>query len=151
MSRPLIALMISLGLAVSAPLQAAKPGTYVWKDENGNTQYSDRPPEGVKSEFIEIQGIGLKGGKPPRTEQSNEVADEQSDDAEAEDKAPLKEYEVLPDKNPALCKQARENLKALKAARIRGVDENGERRYLSEEEKAAQRATAQKIIRIHCN
>lgn len=150
MNRPLIALAISLGMAVSFPLQAGKPGTYVWKDENGTVQYSDRPPEeeGVKSEFRELEGIGLKSRKSGKSTEEEKVAGK---DAEEEKEKPaIEKVEVLPEKDPALCKQARENLKALEAARIRGIDEQGNRRYLSEEEKETQRATARKIIAIHC-
>lgn len=150
MNRPLVALVISLGLAISLPLQAGKPGAYVWKDENGNLQYSDRPPEGQESEFRELQGIGLKGTRSVDKGDGKEGEKVAEEEAEGKDKAAMKEFEVLPEKDPAICKQARDNLKALNAARIRGVDEEGNRRYLSEEEKETQRATARKLIEIHC-
>ena len=58
--------------------------------------------------------------------------------------------EVMPEKDPALCEQAKNNLKALEGARIRITEPDGSKRLLSEDEKEGQRANARKFIKVHC-
>ena len=54
-------------------------------------------------------------------------------------------------KNPETCKRAQENLSTLDSyARIRVRDEQGNYRYIDEDEKAAQRAQAEELVRVHC-
>ena len=55
------------------------------------------------------------------------------------------------EKNPEFCQRARENLETLNtAARIRMRDEDGELRYINEEEKEEQRQRAREAIATHC-
>ena len=54
-------------------------------------------------------------------------------------------------KNAEFCKRAQENLDTLDSvARIRIRNDNGDYRFLDEEEKEAQREEARRQIAIHC-
>ena len=121
-------------------LQAAASGLYRWTDANGTVQYSDRPPEGIEAEFIEISTGTRSKAAQPETKAEEEQATASGPQA----------MEVMPEKDPALCKQAQKNLKALEAARIRISEPDGSRRFLTEEEKETQRVNNRKFVKIHC-
>lgn len=132
--------------STSINLQAAPNGHYRWTDAEGTVQHSDRPPKGVEAEFIKFS-TGKSKATPTDSTSEPEIG---------ADGKPVKEalggvnLEGLPKKDPALCKQAQHNLKALDGARIRMTDEDGSQRFLTEEEKESQRDNARKFIKIHC-
>lgn len=135
-------LIIILGACYVLALQAAPEGHYRWTDENGIIQYADRPPEGIESEFIKF--ATSKRSKDDDENKGNEL--ETGNDSKIFDKV-----EVLPEKDPALCKQAQRNLKALEGSRIRITESDGSKRILNDDEKEAQRDNAKKFIKLHCN
>lgn len=155
MNRPITALLLCLGLAVSIDGYAnPKAGLYRWYDESGTVQYSDRPPEGVEAELVTEYGGVLTGpGKKaaaatpaPKTT----AGDTSPEPAKAEGLPEGQEMEVLPEKDPALCEQAKKNMEALKGARIRITEPDGTKRLLNEDERDTQKANAQKVIDLNC-
>lgn len=143
------ALLLIFGLAIS--INAAsdpKSGLYRWKDENGTLQYSDRPPEGVEAEFVTTYGGTVSSDKPSDATGNAATAPEGSEEAAKDPK--YDKMEVLPEKDPALCKQARDNLKALEGARIRITEPDGSKRLLNDDERDTQKANARKVIDMHC-
>ncbi|MEE8057196.1 MAG: DUF4124 domain-containing protein [Pseudomonadales bacterium] len=136
---PIQALIFLFGLSASLTLQAVPQGHYRWIDESGTVQYSDRPPEGIKSEFIKFSS----GGKSSKANSAN------TEEAKKEPKI-HDEMEMLPPKDPKLCQQAQSNLQALQAARIRITEPDGSKRIITEEEKEDQRENARKFIKLHC-
>ena len=137
------AIIIFLGISFTAALSAGPNGHYRWTDKDGTIKYADRPPEGVEAEFIKF--ANHKTYKSAKTgEQGGEEAQ-----TEAEKKLHAK-MEVVPKKDPKLCKQAKDNLQALKGARIRITEDDGSKRYLTEDEKEYQRDNAKKFIKINC-
>lgn len=133
-------LVLSLGLSTAIHVDASQNGHYRWTDANGTVQYADRPPEGVKAEFIQFTGA-----KSSRSSQ----APESKQDATAK-AVSTPEMEVLQAKDPELCKQAQQNLKALEGARIRITEPDGSKRFLTEDEKEYQRDNARKFVEINC-
>jgi len=118
-------------------------GVYRWTDDQGNQHYSDKPPKDTESDFIKT-ATGRKTESTPQDENANSEAEQ----AQA---APTS-MEVVPEKDPTVCKQAKGNLQALSGRpRVRIKEANGEYRYLSEEEKETQRELARKNIEVHCN
>ncbi len=144
MTKPLTTLLLALGLALSPLSQAGDKGTYRWYDEEGTVQYADRPPEGVDAEYIEFSVSSSSRDKEEQTADSDA-----SQDGKKEPKV-YDEMEVLPEKDPAKCQQAKDNLEALKKARIRITEPDGSKRMLTEEEKETQREHAKKFIDMHC-
>jgi hypothetical protein len=136
-------------LAISALSAGAGNTHYRWLDERGNPVHSDRPPpKGIDYEVIS-SGTGLKrpveaseGAVPAKLEPG--VGNEFQPQNETEQVQVMK-------KNPEYCQRARENLNTLNtSARIRVRDEQGEFRFLDEEEKEARRQEARDAITRHC-
>ena len=61
-----------------------------------------------------------------------------------------KKMEGLADKDPEICRQAKNNLAGLRSARVRITEADGSQHYLTEEEKKEQRERAQKLIDLNC-
>jgi len=125
---------------------AASEVYYRWSDERGNPVHSDRPPpKGTDYEVI-TTGSGFR----------REVdAEEGAVPLEVKPSA-SNEFEAVTDnkaikKNPEYCARARDNLEQLDTrARIRARNDQGEVRYLSEEEKENERKKAQDAISAYC-
>lgn len=158
--RAVITLTVALLLAAPLGLSAqAADSYYRWKDERGNLVVSDRPPEAsIEYEVFSTSSNRFRrvapgeGAVPAETTSrpGNRFQSSESDDNEE----PMETVavEVLPEKNPEICKRARQNLQTLdSAARIRVRDENGELRYLTGEEKEIQRKNALDNIDVHCD
>ena len=141
MNKVLAATIICLSLSSAIVLEASQKGYYRWTDENGVVKSADTPPEGIESEFIKF--TTRKSSKNSETDTEKQAEIEKN--ATVYDK-----MEVLPEKDPALCKQAQGNIKALEGARIRITEDDGSKRILTEDEKETQRENARKFIKIHC-
>lgn len=137
----LLALTASLFL-LSSPSYAAGE-YYKWVDENGVTHYGSRKPHGVPAESISVV-TGSARDAAPQSAQATSTA------SSASTSASESEATEIP-KDPERCRIAQENMKALNGyARIREQTEDGEFRYLSEDEKTERKASAQKIIDDNC-
>ena len=142
MNNLLKSIILSVGFFAATAVAAGDAGHYRWTDENGVVKYADRPPEGVEAEFIKF--ASTKHSKPSTPAATTQPA---TDSAAADAPATM---EGLPAKDPKLCKQAQNNLKALDSARIRITEPDGSKRLLNEEEKEAQKENARKFIKVHC-
>ena len=142
MIKVLQAFIISIGLTAASGLQADQNGIYRWTDEQGVVQYSDRPPEGVEAVFIKTSS-----GK--RTAPTSREGDTDTSPTATKASGP-KSLEVMPEKDPALCEQAKRNLKALDGTRIRITEPDGTKRILTPDEKEGQRENAKKFMNVHC-
>lgn len=134
-------LLAALIFSLSLSAQAGSNGYYRWTDENGVVKNADVPPEGVDATFIKFSV--QKASKTEGTKVGKDGAEEKAE-------ADLGDLEVLAEKDPALCKQAQRNLKALEGTRIRMTEPDGSKRFLTEDEKETQRSNARKFIKIHC-
>lgn len=139
--------LLAAALALSsAPLIAAEV-YYRWTDDRGNPVHSDRPPPiGVEYEVIRTgstfkrQVDADEGAVPLAVEPSV-----------GNDFKQVQEESAASKKNPEFCARARENLKQLQTrARIRLRDDQGEIRFLTEEDKAAEKQKAMDAIEEFC-
>ena len=147
--QPCIGAAAALLLAVSS-LPASSETYYRWINERGYPVHSDRPPPAGTEYEVVSTGTNLmrrvepdEGAVPPEVEPrvGNEF----------QPVKPREQTEVIK-KNPEYCQRARDNLEALEtASRIRVRDEQGELRYLDEEEKEARKQEARDAIAIHCD
>ena len=146
---PGIGAAAALFLIISATPASAET-YYRWLDDRGNPVNSDRPPPAGTDYEVVSTGSKLKrqvgaqeGAVPP------EVEPRVGNEFEPVNTA--KQPAVM-EKNPEYCRRARENLEALNNfARITIQDENGDIRYIDDEERAAQIAEAQATIEQHCD
>ena len=145
---PGIGAAAALFLTVAAPPASAET-YYRWVNERGYPVHSDRPPPAGTEYEVVSTGTNLmrrveadEGAVPP------EVEPRVGNDFEPENTS---EQAQLKKKNPEYCQRARDNLQTLEiATRVRIRDEQGEYRFLTEEEKAAQKKEAQEMISIYC-
>ncbi|WP_373002124.1 DUF4124 domain-containing protein [Marinobacter sp.] len=143
-------LMLTLLLAV-VPGIAMSASVYKWTDENGVTHFGDRQPTGATSERVNVRSgtsSDASGSRQSPQERLQNLQEQQAGEEEqrqetAADEARRKQRE-------ANCATARSNLEVIdRNARIR-VEENGEQRYLSEEEIAEKRAEFERMAEESC-
>jgi hypothetical protein len=140
----------SLILAVLLlPLSGASAGEtlYRWLDDRGNPVNSDRPPpKGVEYEVISTSSSMVRKVESDEGAVPLEVKSTASNDfEEANTSTPRVE------KNPEFCQRAQDNLTQLDShARIRLRNDQGEVRFLSEEEKTIERKKALASIETYC-
>ena len=136
-----------LMLALSSLSTSAGKNHYRWINDRGVEVHSDRPPpKGIDYEVIST-GSSLtreveagEGAVPAEVEPRVGNEFRQTDTAKQ-----------VVEKNPEYCQRARDNLETLNSiARIRLRDDQGEWRYIDEEEKEQQRQQAQDTIATHC-
>lgn len=106
---------------------SAHAGTvYKWKDANGVTQYSEKPPAGQKYESRQVQG---------------------------RDPAPRSEPVAAAPAEPGECTTARSNLELLDGTGVVMQDTNGDGKAdtpLSPEQRGAQKELAAAAIKAYC-
>ena len=145
---PGIGAAAALFLIFSA-IPASAETYYRWLNERGDPVLSDRPPPTGTDYEVVSTGTTLKrqvradeGAVPP------EVTPRVGNEFEPVETA---KPTALMQKNPEICKRAQANLAALNNfARITVTDDNGDIRFLDDEERAAQKAEAEALIKQHC-
>lgn len=140
---------VALSLLTLTAVSASAGDTYYrWIDQSGTEVNSDRPPPaGTDYERISSSTSRIRPGGP---ENAPAAATTQTG-TEHKSTHPENTTEPKFEKDPKQCATAMKNLDALNTyARIRVPDENGNYRYINEEEKAAQRATAEAVMKQHC-
>lgn len=158
---------LAIAAIAAAPTFASAEDYYVWVDENGVTNYSERNPQGYDAMHVTRS---LRFGEQIRTPQEeNEMANRPSGSRpganvpteptqpdqpdpgamiEAERAAIAAQIAATKRQN---CEIGKRNLASLEAfARIRVSDENGGERVLTDEEKAERIETARQTIRENC-
>ena len=134
---------LTLGFITSASAETF----YRWNDERGNPVHSDRPPpKGVDYEVVStdtnlIRQVEAESGAVPK-----KVKSTPSNEFEPVDTNP-----PMLEKNSEYCARARENLKLIdESPRIKLRNDQGEVRFLSDEERAIERQKALDSIAAYC-
>ena len=148
MQRGFLVILIG-GLLSTQSAFSAEKTYYRWLDERGNPVHSDRPPPtGTDYEVVETGSSfvrevpGNAGAVPaettPRVGNEFNTVDKQ-------------EMEVVK-RNPEICERAQSNLETLNStARVRIRGDDGQFRYLTEEEIESQRQKARDAVTVHCD
>jgi len=120
---------------------------YRWKDDAGNQVNSDRPPrQGTEYEVISTKSSMVR--EIDSDEGAVPLAGKPTDDLKPK---PVATSTPKIEKNPESCARARDNLLQIDShGRIRLRDEQGEVRYLTQEEKGAEREKALEAIKVFC-
>jgi hypothetical protein len=134
-------------LNLSGSLASTGEVVYRWMDKNGNPVNSDRPPpQGVKYEVISTKSSMVRevapdeGAVPLKVKPSADNAFK-----------PVDAKQPAVEKNPEYCQRAKDNLLQIDShGQIRLRNDQGEVRYLTEEEKEAERKKAQDAIKAFC-
>ncbi len=167
-----IGLLLVLAAIVAAMVPAmAQAEIYKWKDKNGTTRYSDvPPPSNVKKESIgkktpktptAAEVAPAENGSAPAINQGSAAAPEapvkedaaakRAQEAEAQKKADEVKKAELKYRQES-CAAARNNLRTYtNGGRVMTTDENGERRYLGDDELSKGKADAQQAVEKFCD
>jgi hypothetical protein len=143
-----------------APL-AANAQLYKWVDENGHTQYSDRPPPaGTKSEQISKSArqpvppptAGAAGKGPPPTSTAAKELEFRKRQLSAEDKQKEEEQKAKEAQaKQENCDIAQARMRTLEdGGRILKPNTNGEREYMGSDDIEAEKIPARKKMEDAC-
>ena len=146
MNRKILTLAV---LLVAAPAISSAASVYKWTDENGVTHFGDRQPSGQQAESVSIRtGKRSESNRQSPQQQVKALEEREAEKAERQEESAVEEARRK--QREANCETARSNLSILQRnSRIR-VEEEGEQRYLSEEEIAEQRVKFEEIAEENC-
>ncbi|MDX1757283.1 MAG: DUF4124 domain-containing protein [Marinobacter sp.] len=133
-----------------APATGFGESVYKWTDEEGVTHFGDRQPTGTRAESVNIRTGGSTGPTSGPTPQERMGALEERQRSEEEQERLSAVEEARQKQRQANCETARSNLAILNSYGRVQVEENGEKRYLTPEEIAEQKASFQQIADDNC-
>lgn len=139
-------LACSVLLALSANVNAGQ--IYKWEDAQGNVHFGSQPPEGQDSTQVNPNISQPKISPAP----SKTVADDGAEDEEqkAIDDKVKKDVAKQEAERKKYCESARNNLAQLKNNPRVLVEENGQVKRLTEEERQSRIAESEKAIETTC-
>lgn len=149
--RQTVPAIVLAGATLVAGTAYAEDGYYKWTDNSGRTHLGDRPPPaGTDYEFVATDtGIRRSIAADNNPGAGNSAAPAMP--KPEPQKQTVAQQQITIEKNPEYCEQARANIDTLDSvARIRIRDDDGEMRFLTDEEKAIQRRKAEDMIAVHC-
>ena len=143
-----VCLIASCMLAIPAFAQI-----YEWRDATGRLHYSDRPPQGVEARLIRGAPGASETAPPPRpTLQEMELDLRERRDREAEERTLTEQQRDHEAELARFCEQGRADLSALESGqRVARLNEQGEREFLNEAERAAQAERIRQVLDERCN
>jgi len=150
-------LFIAACVALALSQTVSANTTYRWVDQNGNPVLSDRPPEAG----VPYTEVGVDGGfrRYPKPTDINEPDVSESDATgvtptalSSSSKTSSNTRIEIASPQPDLCDQAQDNIFKLETfPRMRVQDENGEVRFMTDEERSAQLAAAYRVRDANCD
>ncbi len=134
----IVACLAGLSLAASA-------GTYYrWVDDEGITHYTAAPPQGIESE--KVTSYNHSSSTPAPKAKPSEGTDAVAKESPESQPAPPPSL-----KDPERCSRAKQRVKTLQSNnRIRMRSDDGEYRFLSQEEIQEELAKSQQAIEQSC-
>ncbi len=149
-----IVLTAILGLGISAMASASQP-IYKWKDDKGNIKYTQtKPPHGVSYETINQRVSDSKPiserGNEQSAESTNSMSSSQDEviaKQEAQKKSIAAQNKEIARKN---CTIAKNNLEVLESRTRVQIEENGERRMLTDTEREERLKQARENVKKYC-
>jgi hypothetical protein len=144
---------IAITVAMLLAITAANAEIYQWKDKNGKTVISDKPPtENVTEQRITNDGSTAGAAATPKTAADREMEfrkrqKESQDNAEKTQK----EQAANAEKEES-CASARRYLTTLESGeRVALRDEKGERYFLDDAQRAQEVAKANRAVQANCS
>ncbi|HEY9031196.1 MAG TPA: DUF4124 domain-containing protein [Kangiella sp.] len=149
----LIILIAIFGLGIATIASAAQP-IYKWKDDKGNIKYTQtKPPHGISYETINQRVSDSK----PATERGNEQSQESSNITNAQDDIIAKQEaqkKNIEEQNKEIAKKnctiAKNNMEVLENRTRVQIEENGERRMLTDTEREERLKQARENVKKYC-
>lgn len=147
------ALLISTltALTISFSAVADKP-IYKWKDSQGNIKYTQsKPPRGTEYETIYQRQTGNSKQESENVSSNSDKNDVQDEMIAEQEKAKKKVAQANADIRKKNCTIAKNNLQTLTTSARVFTEVDGERRLLTDQERATQTATAQENVDKYCD
>lgn len=155
----------ALGTLLAAALAAPACAQWAWRDENGRTVYSDRPPPAnVRSEQILRQpgarSFGAPAAEPraegksaaPKTLAERELEFRKRQQERAESEKKQAEEQARQELRARECERMRGYLRALEdGQRIARTDAQGNREFLDDDQRAAEIARMRESLARSCS
>ncbi|MEW5903286.1 MAG: DUF4124 domain-containing protein [Pseudomonadota bacterium] len=148
--RPLFTLL-ALSYALSA-----QAGLNKWVDENGKVHYSDTPPANVQTESVRSY-TGKGQAEAPASYSSKSYAEREAELKKARNEkqeatAKSQQEAAAKAEKQRACTAARENLRTIESGtRLFTYDENGERRYVDDNEREQRLNSAREAAKANCD
>lgn len=141
----------TLALALLLAAAAAHAQIYRWTDEQGRVHYGQSPPPGAKASPVDSRVPPASGPAQPAPDLSQQEREFQQRRIEREQKAAAEQKTAAQAKQR--CDRERERLAGMRSARriVAGVDEKGERRYMSDGERNEAIASQEAAVARACN
>ncbi len=145
--------------------QTAQSGVYRWTDENGKVHFGDRPPQEQETEQVAVPTGGSQGGAQEGAEEESSPAPSNAERQETRQRL-LDQYARERDEKRQAAEQkkkeqaqrqqncilAKDNLRGLEEhGRIYNLLPNGERYYLTAEEREQTLAKARAEVKRWCD
>ena len=146
--------MKHLALTVGAVLVAtfSHAQIYQWKDANGKTVISDKPPTGNVRDEKKIEGKSSPpGATPQKTLADREMDYRKRQQATQEHAEKTKKEESAAAEKKDSCERVRRNLELLESGeRVAVRDDKGERSFMDDEQRGREIAKARQTIQSTC-
>lgn len=144
-----------ISLAAALACGSAHAQVYKWVDGNGQTHYDQKPPENVKSKEVQLHDGSVSPGPPAaggadwqEKERAFRQRQAQRDKTAAKDESDRKKGE----QHDAACRGAKASLDIMRnARRVFDTDDNGERKYLDDDQRAARIAKREAEYNQNCS
>lgn len=144
---------IAITVAMLLAITAANAEIYQWKDKNGKTIISDKPPtENVTEQRTTSDGSAAGTAVTPKTTADREM-EFRKRQKESQDKAEKdqKEQAAAAEKEES-CASARRYLATLESGeRVALRDEKGERYFLDDAQRAQEISKANRAVQANCS
>jgi len=145
------AALLAISLCIALPVTAQ---VYQWKDENGKTVISDKPPVGQVRDQKKIgnasPSTSTNGQKQPSlTDREMDFRKRQKDAQESAEKK--RKEDASAGEMQENCKNARNQLTSLESGdRISMHDDKGERYYMNDAQREQEIAKVRKFVETSC-
>lgn len=138
-------LLLVVAVALAGTVSA---GVYKWTDAQGNVHYGDRRPDGAAEEMVVPEAAPVPV-QTDREQTRQRMLDNYREDREKK-KQSAQEQKRQRQEQEAHCKEARAQLRTYQESSLYDLLPNGERRYLSQGERAKAIADLEQDVKRHC-
>lgn len=146
---------MAIGACLFGAWLAATPAAaeiYQWKDEQGKTVFSERPPPGSDAKVVKPKSGKPSSNATEKLRQDRERILPSAEKPKEQDKKPKELTEEQLEQKAEACAQARDALAKLQANnRPRYETEDGKIAHMSEDMQAERMADAEKKVGDYCN
>jgi hypothetical protein len=142
-------LVLFINLFASSPALA---GIYRWVDENGKTQFSDRPVRGQNANEVEVNTLKNSYGGGDVLNRHRDLLDRYKDQDQQSEKAKqqAKQDEENEKKLKAKCLRSKDKLANYERSTLYTLDDQGKRVYYSEEKRELRIEELRQTIAKYC-